>query len=176
MAFPSLLILITVMSLLGRGAAQIIFALGISWGISSSRILRGAILGIKENAYFEAARASGTPATMALIRHVLPNIAAPLIVIYTVTIGGVMLTEAALGFLGFGLPPDVASWGGMLSFEGRLYMQLATRLAIWPGVVLTTVVFGINVFGDALRDLLDPRLKGGSGRFSVTKAQKAQTS
>ena len=88
MAFPSLLILITVMSLLGRGAAQIIFALGISWGISSSRIVRGAILGIRENAYFEAARAGGTPATRALIRHVLPNIAAPLIVIYTVTIGG----------------------------------------------------------------------------------------
>ena len=177
MAFPSLLILITVMSLLGRGAAQIIFALGISWGISSSRIVRGAILGIKENAYFQAARAVGAPATRTLIRHVLPNIAAPLIVIYTTTIGGmlrgVMLTEAALGFLGFGLPPDVASWGGMLSFEGRQYMQLAPRLAIWPGVALTTVVFGINVLGDALRDLLDPRLRGGSGRFSGTKAQKA---
>jgi peptide/nickel transport system permease protein len=169
MAFPSLLILITVMSLLGRGAAQIIFALGISWGISSSRIVRGAILGIKENAYFQAARAVGAPATRTLIRHVLPNIAAPLIVIYTTTIGGVMLTEAALGFLGFGLPPDVASWGGMLSFEGRQYMQLAPRLAIWPGVALTTVVFGINVLGDALRDLLDPRLRGGSGRFNVTK-------
>ena len=80
-----------------------------------------------------------------------------------------MLTEAALGFLGFGLPPDVASWGGMLSCEGRQYMQLAPRLAIWPGVALTTVVFGINVLGAALRDLLDPRLRGGSGRFNVTK-------
>ena len=87
------------------------------------------------------------------------------IIIYTMTLGGVILTEAALSFLGFGLPPDRASWGGMLSNERRQYMEKAPHLALWPGLCLVIVVFGINLFGDALRDLLDPRLRGGSGRY-----------
>ena len=163
MAFPGLLILITVMSLVGRGQLQTILVLGISGGIGGSRISRSAVIGIKENDYFQAAKAIGSPPLRTILRHVLPNIMAPMIVIFTVTIGAVIMAEASLSFLGFGLPPDVASWGGMLSGEGRAYMEMAPWLAIWPGLALTLVVYGINMFGDALRDLLDPRLRGGEG-------------
>ena len=161
MAFPGLLILITVMSLVGQGQLQTILVLGISGGIGGSRISRSAVIGIKENDYFLAARAIGSPPLRTILRHVLPNIMAPMIVIFTVTIGGVIMAEASLSFLGFGLPPDVASWGGMLSREGRQFMEVAPWLALWPGLALTLVVYGINMFGDALRDLLDPRLRGG---------------
>ena len=161
MAFPGLLILITVMSLVGQGQLQTILVLGISGGIGGSRISRSAVIGIKENDYFQAAKAIGSPPLRTILRHVLPNIMAPMIVIFTVTIGGVIMAEASLSFLGFGLPPDVASWGGMLSREGREHMEAAPWLALWPGLALTLVVYGINVFGDALRDLLDPRLRGG---------------
>ena len=161
MAFPGLLLLLTIMSIVGSGLLQIIVVLGISGGIGGSRVLRGAVIGIKENDYFLAARAIGSPGAATLIRHVLPNIMAPVIIIFSITVGGVIITEASLSFLGFGLPIEVPSWGGMLSREGRLYMEVAPRLALWPGLCLTTVVYCLNMFGDALRDLLDPRLRGG---------------
>ena len=163
-AFPGLLILITAMSMLGNGQLQIIIVVGITFGIGGSRVVRSTVIGLKENTYIEAARAIGTPLARILLRHILPNIMPLLIVIYTLTLGGVILTEAALRFLGFGLPPDQASWGGMLSNEGRQYMELAPHLALWPGLSLVIVVFGVNLFGDALRDLLDPHLRGG-GRY-----------
>ena len=102
-----------------------------------------------------------------LIRHVLPNIAAPVIIIFTINVGGVIISEAALSFLGFGLPISVPSWGGMLSREGREFMEVAPRLALWPGLCLTIVVYCLNMFGDAVRDLLDPRLRGGVGRLGA---------
>ena len=173
MAFPGLLILITVMSLVGQGQLQIILVLGIVGGISGSRIARSAVIGIKENVYFLAARAVGVPTRQILFRHVLPNIMAPMIVIFTVTIGDVIIAEASLSFLGLGLPPDVASWGGMLSWEGRRYMESVLALALWPGFSLFIVVWGTNMFGDALRDLLDPSLRGGVGRFGAVKTKKA---
>ena len=95
------------------------------------------------------------------MRHIMPNVMAPIIIIFSITIGGIILDEASLSFLGFGLPPDVPSWGGMLSWEGRLYMEMKPELAVYPGLCLAAVVYGINVFGDAVRDLLDPRLRGG---------------
>ena len=172
MAFPGLLILITVMSLVGQRQLQIILVLGLSGGISGSRIARSAVIGIKENVNFLAARAVGTLTSQILFRHVLPNIMAPMIIIFTVTIGDVIMAEASLSFLGFGLPPNVASWGGMLSYEGRRYMELAPWLALWPGLCLSLVVFSINMFGDALRDLLDPRLKGGQGSYGTAKRKR----
>ena len=171
MAFPGLLILITVMSLVGQGLLQTILVLGISGGIGGSRIARSAVIGIRENMYLQAAEAFGASAARTIFRHVLPNIMAPMIITFTVTIGGVIMAEASLSFLGFGLPPDVASWGGMLSKEGRTYMELAPWLAIWPGLSLTVVVYSLNMLGDALRDLLDPRLKGGVGRLGASGAQ-----
>ena len=160
MAFPGLLLLLTIMSIAGRGLPQIILVLGIAGGIGGSRVLRGAVIDIKENDYFLAAKAVGTPTTQILLRHVLPNIVAPLIIIFSINIGGVIISEASLSFLGFGLPPNIPSWGGMLSREGRRYMEHAPWLALWPGVALTIVVYSLNMFGDAVRDLLDPRLRG----------------
>ena len=161
MAFPGLLLLLTIMSIAGSGLLQIIVVLGIAGGIGTSRVVRGAVIGIKENDYFLAARAIGSPGTATLIRHVLPNIMAPVIIIFSITVGGVIISEASLSFLGFGLPIKVPSWGGMLSREGREFMEMAPRLALWPGLCLTIVVYCFNMFGDAMRDLLDPRLRGG---------------
>ena len=169
MSMPGLLVLLTIMSLTGRGLLQIILVLGISSGISNSRVVRSAVIAIKENDYFQAARAVGSPAAQILRRHVLPNVMPPIIIIFSITIGAIIVAEASLSFLGFGLPPDVPSWGGMLSREGRQYMTIAPRLALWPGLCLSIVVYGINMFGDAIRDLLDPRLRGGSGRYGAPK-------
>ena len=171
MAFPGLLILLTVMSIAGRGLPQIILVLGISGGIGGSRVIRGAVIGIKENDYFLAAKAVGTPTSQILIRHVLPNIMAPLIIVFSINIGGVIIAEASLSFLGFGLPPDVPSWGSMLSRDGREFMEIAPRLAFWPGLCLTIVVYCLNMFGDAVRDLLDPRLRGGQGSYGTAKVK-----
>ena len=171
MAFPGLLLLLTIMSLVGRGVPQIIVVLGVTGGIGGSRVIRGAVIGIKENVYFQAAEAIGSTKWRILIRHVLPNIAAPVIIIFTINVGGVIISEAALSFLGFGLPISVPSWGGMLSREGREFMEVAPRLALWPGLCLTIVVYCLNMFGDAVRDLLDPRLRGGGGRLGADAAR-----
>ena len=165
MSFPGLLLLLTVMSITGRGILQLIAVLGIAGGIPASRVVRGAVIGVKENAYFQAAEVVGSSTWKTLVRHVLPNIAAPVIVIFSINIGAVIITEASLSFLGFGLPLQIPSWGGMLSREGRQYMEMAPRLALWPGLCLTIVVYSLNMFGDAVRDLLDPRLRGGAGRY-----------
>ena len=169
MAFPGLLLLLTIMSLVGRGVPQIIVVLGVTGGIGGSRVIRGAVIGVKENVYFQAAEAIGSTKWRILIRHVLPNIAAPVIIIFTINVGGVIISEAALSFLGFGLPISVPSWGGMLSREGREFMEVAPRLALWPGLCLTIVVYCLNMFGDAVRDLLDPRLRGGGGRLGADR-------
>ena len=173
MAFPGLLILLTVMSIVGRGLPQIIVVLGILGGIAASRIVRSAVIGVKDNDYFLAARAVGTPTTQILLRHVLPNIMATVIIIFSINIGGVIISEAALSFLGYGLPVQIPTWGGMLSREGRKYMEVAPWLAIWPGVCLTIVVYCLNMFGDAVRDLFDPRLRGGAGRLGAEEVRSA---
>ena len=118
MSFPGLLLLLTVMSLADRGLAQLIVVLGIAGGIPASRVVRGAVLGVKENAYFQAAEVIGCSTWKTLVRHVAPNIAAPTIVIFSINIGAVIITEASLSFLGFGLPLQIPSWGGMLSGKG----------------------------------------------------------
>ena len=169
MAFPGLLLLLTIMSIAGRGMLQIIVVLGVSGGIPASRVVRGAVLGVKENVYSQAAQAIGSSRRRSLLRHVLPNIAAPIIIIFSINVGGVIMSEAALSFLGFGLPPDIPSWGGMLSREGRQYMEMAPHLALWPRVCLTVVVYSLNMFGGAVRDLLDPRLRGRLGRYGAAR-------
>ena len=160
MAFPALLLLLTIMSLVGRGLPQIILVLGIAGGIGGSRVPRGAVIAIKENDYFLAAQAIGCSKWRTFIRHVLPNIAAVVIIIFSVNIGGNILAAAALSFLGYGLPLGIPEWGGLLSKEGRQYMEMAPHLALWPGLCLTIVIYSLNMFGDAMRDLLDPRLRG----------------
>ena len=170
MAFPGLLLLLTILSIVGEGLLQIIVVLGIAGGIGGSRVMRSAVIGIKENDYFLAAQAVGTPTSQILNHHVLPNIMAPVIIVFSINIGGVIMSLASLGFLGYGLPPTIPDWGGMLSREGRKYMEQAPWLALWPGLCLTIVVYSFNMFGDALRDLLDPRLRGGGGRLAGSGA------
>ena len=172
MAFPGLLILLTVMSIVGRCLPQIIVVLGIAGGIAASRIVRSAVIGVKENDYILAARAVGTPTTQILLRHVLPNIMATVIIIFSINIGGVIMSEASLSFLGFGLPAQIPSWGGLLSREGRTYMEMAPWLALWPGLCLTIVIYSFNMFGDAMRDLLDPRLRGGEGSYGTAMVKR----
>jgi peptide/nickel transport system permease protein len=172
-AFPALIILLTVMAIIGGGLTQVTLVLGIVTGIGGSRLIRSAVMPAKENVYVEAARAIGARSIRILGRHLLPNISPLLIVYFTVGMAGMIVTEAALSFLGFGVPPPAPSWGGMLSQEGRTYMLLAPWLALWPGLALSIAVYGINIFGDALRDLLDPRLKGGLGRYGTFKKKVA---
>ncbi len=167
MSIPGLLILMVIMSMLGPSIWAIIIVVGVSWGIGGSRIIRSAAIGIKENVYVEAATATGCAQNRVIIRHILPNIMAPIIILFTTRVPGVILVEASLSFLGFGVPPPAPSWGAMLSGSGRAYMFLAPWMVIWPGLALSIVVFGVNMFGDAVRDLLDPRLKGGVGRYGV---------
>jgi len=172
MCLPSLILMMIVISMIGGGMLQVILVLGLMWGVIGSRIIRSAVIGIKENVYVEAARAIGCPTTRILTRHILPNIMAPTIILFSIRVPNVILVEASLSFLGFGIPPPVPSWGGMLSGTGRAYMFRAPWLAIWSGLALAMVVYGINLFGDAVRDLLDPRLRGGIGRYGV-KAKKS---
>ena len=131
-AFPGLLLLLTIMSIVGQGLLQIIMVLGIAGGVEGSRVVRGAVIAIKENDYFLAAKALGSLLPTTLRRHALPNIMPPLI-IFSINIGAVIMSEAALSFLGFGLPPNIPSWGGMLSREGRLYMEMAPWLRSGQG-------------------------------------------
>ena len=170
MAIPGLLLLLTIMSIVGRGVPQLILVLGISGGIGGSRLVRGAVIDIKENAYFQAVEVIGASKWRTFIHHVLPNIMPVVIIVFSINVGGVIISEASLSFLGFGLPVGVPSWGAMLSREGREFMQQAPWLALWPGLCLTIVVYSLNMFGDAVRDLLDPRLRGGGGRLGAAAA------
>ena len=176
-SIPGLLILLTIMSIVGQGLVQTIVVLGVTGGIGGSRVVRrrvrSAVIAIKENVYFQAAEAIGSSRWRTLVWHVVPNIVAPVIIVFSINIGAVIISEASLSFLGFGLPLEVPSWGGMLSREGREYMEQAPWLAFWPGIFLTVLVYSLNMFGDAVRDLLDPRLRGGGGRLGREPAKKA---
>ena len=167
-----IVILLTIMSIAGAGSATDHRGAGDRRRrVGGSRVVRGAVVATKENDYFLAAKAVGAPTTQILVRHVLPNIVAPLIIVFSINVGGVILAEASLSFLGFGLPIKVPSWGGMLSREGRRFMEQAPWLALWPGLGLTIVVYSFNMLGDAMRDLLDPRLRGGGGRVDTDAAR-----
>ncbi len=158
-AIPPLIFLLGVLLVLGPRTEYVILALGLRTGLSLSRIVRGSVIDIKGEDYVEAARSFGASDPRILIFHVLPNIFALIIVLVSTTIGGLIVAEAALSFLGFGVPPPTPSWGGMLSVDGRIYMLAAPWLLIAPALALTLVVFATNMFGDALRDELDPRLR-----------------
>ena len=160
MSFPELVILIAVVSVLGPGMLQIIGVLSLVLGIGGSRIIRSAVVTARENMYVHAAQSIGASTGRVLWRHLLPNIMPPIIVLFTTRVGAVILIESGLSFLGLGVPPPAPTWGGLLSGSGRTYMFQGPWLALAPGLCLTVVVYATNVFGDALRDLLDPRMRG----------------
>lgn len=160
MTFPDLVLLIVVISIVGPGIPQIVIILGLLYGIAGSRIVRGSVITVRENMYTHAAQSMGASTLHILWRHILPNVMPVVIVLLTTRVGAVILAEAGLSFLGLGVPPPEPTWGSMLSGTGRTYMYIGPWLALAPGLCLTIVVYAINVFGDALRDLLDPRMRG----------------
>jgi peptide/nickel transport system permease protein len=160
MSFPYLVIILSVMAVLGPGLLNVILSLSIIVAATGSRVIRGATIAIAQNAYVEAARAMGCGHARIVFCHILPNVTATIIILATIGLGGIILAESALSFLGFGVPPPYPSWGSMLSGSGRTYMYRAPWMAVWPGVAISLAVFAFNMLGDALRDVLDPRLRG----------------
>ena len=165
MSLPALIWMMLILSIIGRGVLEIVIVLSLVLGVGGSRIIRGAVISAKEEVYVAAASAIGAPTYKVLIRHILPGVMAPIIMLFSVRVPDAIMIEAALSFLGFGIAPPFPSWGRMLAGNARLYMFVAPWMALWPGLALALVVYGVNIFGDALRDILDPRMRGGAGRY-----------
>ena len=159
MAFPAIILAIALMASLGPSVTNVIVAIGVVYSPRVARVVRGSVLVIRETAYVEAARALGLTNLWIVLRHVLPNCLSPVIVQGSFVFAAAVLTEAALSFLGVGVPPYVPSWGNILS-EGRLYLQQAPWLVLYPGAAIMLTILGLNLLGDGVRDLLDPRLRG----------------
>ena len=147
------------MSVLGQSLTNIILVIAFVIAPGASRVVRGSVLAIKQQTFIDAAHASGASAGRIVLRHVLPNVFAPILVIATVWLGNAIVIEAALSFLGLGTPPPTPTWGGMLGGEGRRNLETAPYLAVFPGLAISIVVLAFNMLGDALRDLSDPRLR-----------------
>lgn len=161
LSFPGLILAVTMLAVIGAGVLPLILTTAVLTAAASSRLFRSAILAIRGNVYIEAARTIGATDLRILAHYVLPNIAPIMIWSATVTLSTVILLEASLGFLGYGVPPPAPEWGAMLSGAGQQFMRRAPGLAVWPGLAITLTVFSFNVLGDALRDVLDPRLRRG---------------
>src|SRR6516164_9271768 len=159
-AFPAILLAIGIMAVLGTGITNAMLAIGIVYAPSFARLTRASVLSLKEMEFVQAARVLGLNEARILWRHVVPNTLSPLIVQISFALSTAILTEAALSFLGLGTPPSVASWGSMLS-ASRRYVELDPWPAIFPGLAIMLLVLGFNLFGDGLRDVLDPRLRAG---------------
>ena len=159
MAFPALLLAIAIMAALGTSINNVVIALSIIYIPSTARVLRSQALVIKEQDYILAARAVGVGDWRIVLRHMVPNVFAVFIVIVTFHLGGAIIAEASLSFLGLGAPPQEPAWGGMLSGAAS-WIRIAWWMAIFPGAAIAIVVFAWNLLGDSLRDVLDPRLRG----------------
>jgi peptide/nickel transport system permease protein len=159
MAFPSTLLAIALMAALGARLSNVIIALAVVFTPRVARVVRGVTLVLRELDYVHAAQALGARDSRVLIRHILPNCVAPVIVQATFIFAESVLAEAALSFLGVGLPPYIPSWGTIIT-AGRTFMQTAPWITIFPGLAILLTVLGLNLLGDGLRDLADPRLRG----------------
>lgn len=159
-ALPLLIILITVIGLIGPSAVGLVLIIGLANAPSSSRLIRSVVISVRTEPYVEAARTIGARDSRIILRHVLPNIVYMVIFSATVTLGSVILIVAALGFLGYGVQPPTPGLGRMLSGSGLTFMRTNPWIALWPGIIITIVVFAFNVLGDGVRDILDPRMRG----------------
>jgi peptide/nickel transport system permease protein len=160
LAVPALIVLVTLLGILGVSIGSLIVLVGLVNAPGASRLIRSVVVGVREEPYVEAARAVGAGDVRIMLRYILPNVMHIIIFSATVTLGSVILLVASLGFLGFGVPPPRPDLGAMLSGDGLTYMRRNPWMAVWPGVTITLVVFAFNVLGDALRDVLDPRMRG----------------
>jgi peptide/nickel transport system permease protein len=158
LAFPFILLAIAVIGVLGPSLTTIIVVIGVSSWVVYARIVRAAVLTLREREFVQAARALGSGDGRIVLRHILPNAFTPWLVVATLDMARVIVIESALSFLGLGVQPPTPTWGGMLA-DGRVYISTAWWLATFPGLAILVTVLGINLFGDGLRDTLDPRLK-----------------
>jgi peptide/nickel transport system permease protein len=159
LAFPGLILALALVAMLGASLRNVLIAIAVGGIPTASRVVRGVVLSTKEEDFVTAARLLGASAPRIVLRHILPSTLAPVIVLASISFGTAIIAEASLSFLGLGVPPPAPSWGGMLSGPSRRFMTQAPWMAIFPGLAISLVIFGINVFGDALRDVLDPRLR-----------------
>ncbi len=158
MAFPALILALAIMAVLGASLINVVIALSAVFVPGTSRTIRSQALSIKETDYVLAARAVGVGDLRIMVRHMAPNLAATFIVLATISLGWAIVVEASLSFLGVGVPPNVATWGGMLNGASK-HVETAWWVAVFPGLAITLVVFSWNLLGDALRDVLDPKLR-----------------
>ena len=158
LAFPGILLALGIVAVLGPSLTSLMIAVGISTIPTYARLTRASVLSARENLYVDAARVVGAPDVSILVRHILPNVVAPIIVISTLGVGSAILVAATLSFLGLGSQPPTPEWGRMLS-EGRQYLREQWWIATFPGLAIMLTVLALNVLGDGLRDVLDPRLR-----------------
>ncbi|MBS0536101.1 MAG: ABC transporter permease [Proteobacteria bacterium] len=159
LAFPGILLALGLLAVFGANEYGIIFALGIAYTPSMARVVRVVVLSLREREFVEASRVMGNGALYTLLRHILPNCLAPITVLATSMFGWAILSESALSFLGLGVPPPAPTWGNMLA-AGRPFIEQAVWLGLFPGLCIALTLLGINLLGDALRDRLDPRMRG----------------
>jgi len=164
LAFSGILLALIIVSFLGPGLPNVMIAVGISGIPNFARLVRGSVLSAKENLYVEAARSIGCRHGRIIVRHILPNIVAPVIVLATLAYGWAILNSASLSFLGLGAQPPTPEWGIMLS-DGRSYLREAPWITIFPGIAIMITVLSANILGDGLRDALDPRQRFTTGHF-----------
>jgi peptide/nickel transport system permease protein len=160
LAFPQLILALAIASILGPAVQNVIIAISIPIIPRAARVVRSTALSVKENVYVEAVQALGAPQPRIVLRHIVPNVVAPYIILLTAQLGGAILAEAALSYLGLGAAEPTPSWGLMLSGSALSYAEKAPWIAVFPGIAISLGVFGFNLFGDSLRDALDPKLRG----------------
>ena len=158
-AFPVIVLALAVVAILGTGPQNVILAIATPMVPRCARVVRSAALGVREMPYIDAARASGYGHRRIILRHMLPNVMAPILIMTTAFLGEAILLEASLSFLGLGVQEPTAAWGLMLRGAASEFAESAPWMAIFPGVAISLAVFGFNLFGDSLRDALDPRLR-----------------
>lgn len=161
MSFPGLVLLTTIVSVFKPSRTTVVIAIGVLLSAGASRVVRSAVLAVKPMPFVESARCCGASGLRIVVQHVLPNVLAPILVVATAQLGVAILIEATLSFLGYGVPPPQPAWGSMLSGDARTYMIRAPLLSLWPGLAIAVVVYAFNMLGDAIRDEMDPRLRGG---------------
>lgn len=169
---PATLILLILMVLMGNGTLQLILAISVPAGIAGSRLVRSAAMSVKDSGYVKMSNMLGSSALWKMWYHVLPNILPIVIINMAGSLGGVVMQEASLNFLGYGVDPGTPSWGYLITQQGRMYLFKYPLLAVAPGVLIALMVFASAMFGDGVRDILDPRLKGGVGSYSSKKLKK----